>query len=280
MHIQWFPGHMAKSLREIEANLPLADVVLYVLDARAPRACLNPVFNEMAAHKPVIYVLNKADLVTGASVSAWVGELSQGGRAAVAVTGTASGAAQKILPLIQKMAAEKRAKYQNKGIRISLRGIVIGVPNTGKSTLINTFCGKAKTVTGNRPGVTRGKQWVRVSEYFELLDTPGTLYPKLSDQAAARHLAYIGSIKDEVTDIPALSRDFLGELSALCPSALKDRYGVVYDGDPDTAFEEIARARGLLHKGGAPDTERAAAAVLDDFRKGRLGKIALETALG
>ena len=281
MNIQWFPGHMTKSLRQMEASLPLADVILYVLDARAPKSCINPVLNGMIQGKPIIYVLNKADLVPSSAMTAWREKLSGGTVSAVSINGTASGSAKAILPLVQKLAVVKIEKYRSKGISVSLRGMVVGVPNTGKSTLINNLCGQAKTVTGNRPGVTRGKQWVRINDYFELLDTPGTLYPKLNNQTIAQNLAYIGSIKDEVLDSFALSCVLLEDIHRIDPSVLKMRYGLFFDtfkGDTIAAMEAIAKARGYLLRGGEPDTERAATAVLDDFRKGRLGKIILDKA--
>ena len=277
MLIHWFPGHMTKSLREIEASLRLADIVLYVLDARAPFSCINPAFDALVQHKPVIYVLNKADLAPEQAVTAWKARLSGADRSVVALSGTASGSAKKILPLIQKSASAKIEKYRAKGINAALRGMVIGVPNSGKSTLINNFCGNAKTVTGNKPGVTRGKQWVRVNEYFELLDTPGTLYPKLSDQTVARRLAYIGSVKDEVVDSFALACAFIEDVGQIAPDALKARYGTESGADVRLTLEQIAQSRGFLNRGGEPDTGRAAAAVLDDFRKGRLGKICLDS---
>ncbi|MCL2797814.1 MAG: ribosome biogenesis GTPase YlqF [Firmicutes bacterium] len=312
---------MTKSLREIEASLKLADVVLYVLDARAPYSCINPAFDALVEFKPVIYVLNKADLAPEASVTVWkerllgkitnyklqitnsdgqgdgpIGQGGQGGqgdgpidhdknekrkRMAVALDGTASGSAKKILPLIKELARAKIEKCAKKGVNASLRGMVIGVPNSGKSTLINNFCGSAKTITGNKPGVTRGKQWVRVNEYFELLDTPGTLYPKLSDQTVARKLAYIGSVKDEVVDTFALACAFIEDMQKIAPEALQTRYGITQSSPPPCVIplkimSSIAASRGFLLRGGEADVERAASAVLDDFRKGRLGKICLD----
>lgn len=259
--------------------MPLADVVLYVLDARAPASCINPAFDALVQSKPVIYVLNKADLVPEEVVKAWLGKLSAGNRAAVSIDGTASGSAKKILPLIQNLASEKIEKYKQKGINIALRGMVIGVPNSGKSTLINNFCGSAKTITGNKPGVTRGRQWVRVNDYFELLDTPGTLYPKLSDQTVARKLAYIGSIKDEVVDSFALACAFIEDIDKIDPSALNKRYSIWlnwFNGDAAAAIGEIALKRHYLLRGGEPDSERMAAVILDEFRKGCLGKFCLD----
>jgi len=276
MHIHWFPGHMTKSLREMEDSLPLADIVLYVLDARAPQSCINPIFGEKVGHKPIIYILNKADLVLEAEVDKWVGKLSAQNTAAVKLNATASGGGKIIFPLIKKLAAERLERFKNKGLSCGLRGMVIGVPNTGKSTIINNLCGAAKTITGNKPGVTRGKQWVRVNEYFELLDTPGTLYPKLSDQATARKLAYIGSIKDEVTDTLGLAYAFIEDVHSLYPDVIKNRYGVEPQISAAETLQLIAKARGHMQRGGVPDVERAAIGLLDDFRKGRLGKIILD----
>lgn len=274
--INWFPGHMTKSLRQMEASLSLADVIIYVLDSRAVYSCMNPVFDKMIASKPIVYVLNKADLVPTTRVSAWQSILTSDRSTVSVVDATTSGSTKNIIASVRKLASSKLEKYQSKGIKTSLRGMVIGVPNCGKSTLINNFCGKAKAVTGNKPGVTRGKQWVRVNEYLELLDTPGTLYPKLSNEIVARHLAYIGSIKAEVTDSFGLSCAFLEELNTIAPDVLMSRYKTEFDTDADTTLQKIAKNRGYIIKGGEYDIERASNALLDDFRKGRLGKIMLD----
>lgn len=274
--INWFPGHMTKSLRQMEATLSLADVIIYVLDSRAAFSCMNPVFDEMIASKPIVYVLNKADLVPTSAVRAWQSKLSTGRSVASVVDATTSGSTKNIIGSVKMLAQNKLDKYKNKGIKASLRGMVIGVPNCGKSTLINNFCGKAKAITGNRPGVTRGKQWVRVNDSLELLDTPGTLYPKLSNETVARHLAYIGSIKDEVTDTFALTCAFLEELNEIAPQALVDRYKTPFLQDSLATLNQIAKNRGFVIRGGEFDIERAQSAVIDDFRKGRLGKIMLD----
>jgi len=290
--IHWFPGHMTKSLRLIQESLSIVDIVLYVLDARAPISCLNPSFDEIIGAKPIIFVLNKADLVPNGSLTPFKTKLGQISKSpVVSLNAGASKATDFIQPIVDELAKKKMARYKAKGIKASIRGIVIGVPNSGKSTLINNFCAKAKTVTGNKPGVTKGKQWVRVNEYFELLDTPGTLYPKLTDQTAARRLAYIGSIKDAVIDTTELAGALLTDLTNLAPDALKDRYNMDleyvlnnneefsmdYKTSVEKGLEYIAKARGLLQKGGVPDLEKAAVALIDDFRKGRLGKIILDT---
>ena len=289
--IHWFPGHMTKSLRLIEENLGLIDIVLYVLDARAPLSCLNPSFDTIVGAKPVIFVLNKADLVDSNSLAPFKDFLAKrSNNPVVSLNASTSKATDFILPIIDKMAKEKIERFKSKGVNASIRGMVIGVPNSGKSTLINNFCAKAKTVTGNKPGVTRGKQWVRVNDYFELLDTPGTLYPKLTDQTAARHLAYIGSVKDAVVDTLELAGALFMDLVRLAPKALATRYNMDLDDILSTddefsmdyktpqqkGLEQIAKARGLMQKGGVLDIEKAAVALIDDFRKGRLGKVLLD----
>jgi len=291
--IHWFPGHMTKSLREIESSLSICDVILYVLDSRAPFSCRNPVFDEMVKDKPKVYVLNKADLVPSVEIAEWKKIFSNEGEnvSAVSLDGTSSGSSKQILPIVERLAKAKIERFKSKGINASLRGMVIGVPNSGKSTLINNFARKQKTMTGNKPGVTRGQQWVRVNEYFELLDTPGTLYPKLSCQRTAKNLAFIGSVKDEVVDKEMLSAALIEELFVIALDALESRYGADFIALKDSycsdtqqeplaqlLLEKISFNRGFVLKGGVADVEKAAKAVLDDFRKGRLGKVILERA--
>lgn len=276
MQIHWYPGHMTKSMRLIEANLKLVDLVLYVLDARAPLSCINPQFDALIGKRPVIYVLNKADLGDKDTIEGFKKILSSDRTAALTTNATASGSAQAIVALAKKMCAAKLEKFRLRGVKTSVKAMVIGVPNCGKSTIVNNLCGYAKTVTGNRAGVTRGKQWVRVNDYFEVLDTPGTLYPKLYDQRAARRLAFIGSIRDEVLDTVELGQELIAELETAYPRALTARYPGLRSGA--AALEDVGRARGFIVKGGEVDVLRAATAVIDDFRKGRLGGITLDKA--
>lgn len=273
MEINWFPGHMAKSVREIENLLSCADCVIYVLDCRAVRSCFNPVFDKMIKI-PVVYVLNKADMVDIAVSSAWERELSVNNSVAIALDGTDNAGKKKLLTAIRKACAASLERQQNRGINEHLRAIVVGVPNTGKSTLINMLCGKARLETGDHAGVTRSVHWARVDEKLDILDTPGTLYPKISNRATGENLAIIGSIKDEVIDKTELALALIKRLNEIDVDILKTRYGnaILSDG----GLRTIAVARGFKGRGGCPDEDRAAAAVLDDFRKGRLGKIALE----
>lgn len=276
MILSWFPGHMAKSMRMIEDNLRLVDLIFYVLDARAPVSCLNPQFDALCGNKPVVYILNKTDLADKDATARFVRLLASGKNAALALNATASGASAALAAEAKRLCGDKTERLKAKGVRSSVKAMVIGVPNCGKSTLINNLAGKAKTVTGNRAGVTRGKQWVRVNDYFEVLDTPGTLYPKFKDERAAYNLAFIGSIRDEVLDAGELAHKLIETLNGLSPEILRTRYGG--DGTVD-GLDRVARARGFIMKGGETDPDRAAVAVIDDFRKGRLGRITLDAVM-
>ena len=276
--INWYPGHMTKSIRMIEENIRLIDVLIYVLDARAPRSCINPDFDRYIQKLPVIYVLNKSDLADSAETEKWRGVLSGPMSEVVSLNSTVSKSSASVMASIRRLCGGKIDKYAAKGVKTTIKAMVLGVPNTGKSTLIKNLIGKGKAVTGNKAGVTRGKQWFNAGEYTEILDTPGTLYPKLSDQTIARHLAYLGSIKDEVLDASELSCQLLKELSEIKPDSIVSRYGFVPVGDGEKDLDAVCHARSFMLKGGLPDTERASKAVIEDFRKGRLGKITLDFA--
>lgn len=280
MQINWFPGHMTKSLRMMDDNIRQVDAVIYVLDARAPLSCINPELNKVIAGKPVIYVLNKADLVPEQALSEWIKRFTATDTAAVKIQATASKSSLIIIEKLKKLCAPKIERKRAKGINAVLRAMVIGVPNTGKSTIINNLCGKAKTMTGNKAGVTRGKQWVRIDGSLDVLDTPGTLYPKLDDQHVALNLAFIGSIRDEVVDTYELSLELVKKLKLISPDSFFTRYNISeIDCTDFEMLEKIAKQRGFVIRGGEPDVERASAAFIDDFRKGRLGKIILESVI-
>ena len=257
-------------------HIKSVDAVVYVLDSRAPFSCINPELDRISEGKPVIYALNKADLVESEDSARWVARLSSGKTSAVRLNSTSTNASKVLADRIKSVCADKTEKNKAKGVTAVIRAMVIGVPNSGKSTLINNLCGKAKTVTGNRAGVTRGRQWVRITPQLEVLDTPGTLYPKLDNEETALNLAFIGSIRDEVLDIPELALRFIERIRD--SKALLHRYGISPSTDPAETLFLIAQARGFLARGGDIDTERAAYAVIDDFRKGRMGKIILERA--
>lgn len=275
MNIQWFPGHMTKAIRMMEDNLRLVDALIYVIDARAVYSCDNPLFNKLLQGKRVLYVFNKCDLVEKSDLDLWCKEFERQGKPYVEAIGT-SGDCSQIVAGLKKVVADKIEKYAQKGANISVRAMVVGVPNSGKSTIINAMVKKAKAVTGDRPGVTRGKQWLSIDN-VDFLDTPGTLWGKFEDQKVAHHLAYIGSIREDILDVSELCFDFIDEMKKIYPDALKNRYnlGELSD-DTLQIFEQIAMARGFKLKGNQPDYERTAKTVIDDFRKGKLGKIMLE----
>ena len=278
MYINWFPGHMTKSMRMMEENIKLVDAVIYVLDSRAPKSCINPNFNRFIERLPVVFVLNKADMSDENEVQKWKTALTSQNREAVIVNSTATKSSAIVITTIKRLCANKINKFKQKGAVATIRVMIMGVPNTGKSTLTNNLCGKAKAITGNRAGVTRGKQWVKVSDTVEVMDTPGTLYPKIEDERIALHLAYMGSIKDEVVDTYELACNFVDEMMAKFPHVLQNRYKTELSGTAQEILATIGRKRGFVIKGNEVDLERSADAVLDDFRKGRMGRITLEKA--
>lgn len=276
MMIQWFPGHMTKAIRTMEKDIKVVDLVVYVLDARAPFSCVNPKFAEVVGGKPIIYVLNKSDLADEKQNKKWQNYFTGENSVCIMLNSTQTNSSKLLLEKVDVLLSKKNEKYDKKGVKMVNRAMVIGVPNSGKSTLINNVCGKYKATTGNKPGVTKGTQWVRIGGTFELLDTPGTLWPSFENQEVAKNLAYIGSIKDEVVDQTELSLDFIEKLKNICPDFLKVRYNVNLDQTPAQILEELCQNRKFLIRGGEVDYERGAKALFDDFRKGRIGKITLE----
>ena len=275
-HIQWFPGHMTKAMRMMEENVPLVDGVLCILDARAPAATFNKNLKKLFGAKPVLYLLNKCDLADEAKTDAFVAEIAKSAFA-LKCTATAQGAASKIAAKLPELLKEKFARDAAKGMTRPPRLMVAGIPNTGKSTVINALSGAKRAVTGDKAGVTRGKQWIRLPD-FELLDTPGTMPPAFDSQLLARHLAYIGSINDDILDMEDIAFELLGELAEKYPERLTERYGIAEFSDKTEMYETLCRRRGFVLKGGELDYERGAKALLDDFRKGRIGRVCLESA--
>ncbi len=273
--IQWFPGHMTKAMRMMEEALPAADGIIYVLDARCPAASFNPKLLKMAKAKPVLYVLNKGDLADGRADNL-AKIISGGGGKAVKINAAHASSKKIILSALDGLVAEKREKNAQKGYNKTFRFMVVGVPNTGKSTVINLLAGAKRAVTGDKAGVTRGKQWIRL-DGFELLDTPGTMPPAFENQRLALHLAYVGSINDDILDTDDIALALLEELYEKYPANLGARYGIS-GGTPLEMLEQVAKKRGFMLRGGEYDYERAERAVIDDFRKGRLGAVTLDTA--
>lgn len=271
MKINWFPGHMKKTMAEIRAKLANIDVVIYLLDSRAPISSINPSLSKLSQDKPVLYVFNKVDLADENRVKELAKPYKTAKSDFVILNSVLSGSSKVIKQKILALANEKIERFKKKGIKTVVRAIVIGVPNSGKSTLVNNLCGKAKAVTGNKAGVTKMTQWVSIGDNIEICDTPGTLYPNLEDQEVAKNLLFIGSIKDEVVaDNCELAIELINMIDEKYPNLLQNRYG------EDISLEGIAKKRGFIVSKGEPDYDRAANAVIDDFRKCRIGRITLD----
>lgn len=276
MNIQWFPGHMTKSMRMMEESVKLCDGIVYVLDARAPFACVNKNLFDIFADKPIVFALNKADLISKEDAGEIMRAFKSEGKRIAALNGTVKRETDALYAHILDALSEIRERNLKKGLNKILRVMVAGVPNTGKSTIINSLCGEKRAVTGDKSGVTRGKQWIRLKD-MDLLDTPGTMPPKFENQYYAKHLAYIGSINDDILDIEELCLEFISEILPSHAAELNAKYSISAEGLSATeVFDEICKKRGFIRRGGIADCERGAKAVLDDFRKGRIDKICLE----
>ena len=279
MYIQWYPGHMTKAMRMMQDSLKAADCVIYVLDARVINSSRNPAFDKMVEGMPILYVFNKCDMVERADVAAWEKYYRDRGEICVSVNSTSPKFRAEVISKLLLLNKAVIDKYASKGVNKTVRALVAGVPNTGKSTLINCLCGSKRAVTGNRPGVTRGKQWVKLAANIELLDTPGTLPPAFEDGERAVRLAMIGSIKEEVLDIAELGLETVKFFAERNYKPFAERYGLEdLSGEPIEIMDKIAKKRGYLLNKDNYDYERTARAILDDLRKLRLGKVMLDKA--
>lgn len=277
--IVWYPGHMNRARRKIKESLPLVDLVIELLDARAPLSSRNPSFTELFAGKPSLTLLTKCSLADRNAVSKYVNLLKGDDRMVLPIDCKAGMGIKKVAPAIRELMAEKLARYEAKGMKKPLRAMVVGITNVGKSTFINTFAGAKKAKAEDRPGVTRSNQWIAVPAMgVELLDTPGLLWHKFEDQTVARKLAILGSIRDEILDQIELACAMLGMLRVKYPALLTARYKVEWtDEDSDyDLFEKIARRRGWIRSGGVIDEDRTASVLLDEFRAGTIGQITLD----
>lgn len=278
LNIQWYPGHMAKAKRLLSAQLVKVDLVVELCDARLPLSSRNPALDEMLRHKRRILLLCKADLAENAKTQQWINYFKSLGIDAMAYDKSPQKTKQAV-QLIETAARDVLERNQRRGIQKTLRAMVVGVPNVGKSTFTNRLCGKNIAQTGDRPGVTKSNQWVKVSPYLEILDTPGMLWPKLNDQRAATRLAYIGTIKDAVYDQYELCVNLLQDLLVTMPQRTIERYKIKNPQAENYALlDEVCRGRGFLLRGGELDYDRACAVILDEFREGKVGKITLEEA--
>lgn len=286
--LHWYPGHMTKAVRQMKEDIKLIDVVIELVDARIPISSRNPDIDSIAANKSRVIVLNKADLADDRITEEWVKYFENEGFIAVKLNSKNGSGIKQVKDAIAKAAETKMARDRARGIlNRPVRAIVGGIPNVGKSTFINSFAGRAVTKTGNKPGVTKGKQWIRLNKQVELLDTPGILWPKFEDRMTAEHLAFIGSIKDEVIEKRELAIKFINEIEKRYEGILSRYYGFELFDKKDNEVEfsvqilgAIADKRAIIKKGGEPDTDKAATLILDDFKNGRLGRITLETAGG
>ena len=277
MHFQWYPGHMTKAKRMMQENIKLIDLIIELVDARIPLSSRNPDVDELGKNKARIVLLNKSDLADPVYNKQWINYFENKG-AHVLEMNSKSGAGMKAISgLVQEACREKLERDRKRGIvNRPVRAMVVGIPNVGKSTFINSFAGKACTKTGNKPGVTKGKQWIRLNKNLELLDTPGILWPKFEDQQVGMRLAFIGSMNDEVIIMEELACDLLQCLRELYPEEVCRRYDVEWQETMADMLEKIARSRGCYTKGENMDLKKAADIVTDDFRSGRLGRMTLE----
>ncbi|MBR2909233.1 MAG: ribosome biogenesis GTPase YlqF [Clostridia bacterium] len=277
MRINWFPGHMKKTLEGIEKDVKQIDIVLYVLDARAPFSCLNPKIDEIVKNKTILYVINKIDLISVEDAKKIIEAFVKEGKNVLTLQGNNVSVRNILLNKLRDLTKEKFLKAKEKGFEPIFKVMVIGTPNTGKSTIINTLCAQKKTMTGDKAGVTKGKQWVKINENFALLDTPGTLWPKFEDDEVALKLAFIGSIKKDVLDEEELGFELVKFLIKTHQDKLAARYGVEdFEREEIEVYDEILTKTGCIMRGKEIDYTRGASKVLEDFRSGRTGKICLD----
>ena len=279
MEIQWYPGHMTKARRMMQENIKLIDLIIELVDARAPLSSRNPDIDELGKGKSRLILLNKSDLADEKSNEAWMGWFREQGYFVVKLDSRSKSGMKSVQAAVQEACREKIERDRKKGIlNRPVRAMVVGIPNVGKSTFINSFAGRACAKTGNKPGVTKGAQWIRLNKQVELLDTPGILWPKFDDPQVGVRLAMLGSVNDEILNLEELASELAVFVQQHFPGALKERYKS--DCPADVPFwmilGKIAEARGCLSKGGEPDLNKAASFLLDDFRAGRLGRITLE----
>ncbi|MGN0362780.1 MAG: ribosome biogenesis GTPase YlqF [Bilifractor sp.] len=277
MEIQWYPGHMTKARRQMQEDLKLIDIIIELIDARAPYSGRNPDIMSMGAQKSRLIVLNKADLADEEKNRLWMQYYQAQGAQVLLADSRNRASLKQVQPLIREACREKIERDRRRGIRNrTIKAMVAGIPNVGKSTFINSIAGRASAKTGNRPGVTKGKQWIHLSRELDLLDTPGILWPRFDDPQAGIRLAWIGSVSDEVVQTEELSLELIKFLTEEYPGLVGERYHVEENRDPVKVLEDIAVSRKALTPGGGISYEKASGILLDEFRRGVIGRITLE----
>lgn len=277
MNLQWYPGHMTKAKRQMQEDLKLIDLIIELVDARIPLSSRNPDIDELGKNKARLILLNKSDLADERYNEQWSAYFQKKGFYVVKVNAKSGAGLKSIQGVIQEACKAKIERDRRRGIKNRpIRAMVVGIPNVGKSTFINSYAGKACAMTGNKPGVTKGKQWIRLNKTLELLDTPGILWPKFEDQEVGKRLAFIGSIKDEILNLEELSLELLDYIRTNYPGLLNTRYGIEEEGTPVSLLEAVADKRKCLIRGQEIDYAKAAGIVMEEFRNGKIGRITLE----
>lgn len=278
MNYQWYPGHMTKAVRMMQENIKLIDLVIELVDARTPMSSKNPDIDSLAGNKARVILLNKADLADPAGNAAWTEYFKKKGFHVLEINARTGAGVRAVQGLVQEACKEKIERDRRRGIKNRpIRAMVVGIPNVGKSTFINAFAGKGCTKTGNKPGVTKGKQWIRLNQNLELLDTPGILWPRFENQQVGERLAMIGSINDEILHADELAAAILIYLQKNYQGKIRERYEIEESGDAYALLKEISIQRKCFLKGEEPDLLRTSRIIVDDFRGGRLGRITLES---
>ena len=277
MDYQWYPGHMTKAMRQMKEDIKLIDLVIELLDARIPISSRNPDIDNLGKNKARLVLLNKSDLADEAQNNKWIQYFKDKGIIALKINSKNKQGIKDINNAVLTVCKEKIERDKRKGIKNRpVRAMVVGIPNVGKSTFINAYAGKNCAKTGNKPGVTKGKQWIRLGKNLELLDTPGVLWPKFDDQKIGLHLAFIGSMNDNNLDMAELAYQLIKEVSKTDPEAFLNRYGIVGDEDPLQVMYQVAEVRGCKLKGNKPDLDKTSSMIMDDFRSGKLGRITID----
>ena len=279
MHIQWYPGHMTKTRRMMEETISLVDIVIELVDARIPYSSKNPDLDELAKNKHRILLMNKSDLADPAATEIWTKYFEEKGFHVIEMNAVKGTGMADVTNAARALMKDKIEKLRARGrINVPIRAMIAGIPNVGKSTFINKYVGKTTAKTGDKPGVTRGKQWIKLKKDFELLDTPGILWPKFEDQQVGLKLAFTGAINDDILDSQTLATAFINHMMVVNPDCIRKRYNIEFDtiAEPHDVLRQIAEARGFKLKGDEPDLERASKILMDEYRGGKLGRLTLE----